>query len=153
MDSYCPWLLMPNENKLCIEVDENMLTKIECLDSQEITNILWSLDRWVHFMSPNPFDPLWYYPLIQCLVLWVVSPNQAFHPKFCTYFLSPHVNYMPCPSHSPWFLHQNNTWWSQTILRVCRVNIDRRMLGKMCTQLTVIFLHNYYSQFHHRPCE
>lgn len=49
MDSYCPWLLMPNENKLCIEVDGNMLTKIECLDSQEITNISCPQTLLIHF--------------------------------------------------------------------------------------------------------
>jgi hypothetical protein len=41
----------------------------------------------------------------------VVSSFQAFQPKLCVPFLSPHARYVPRPSHPPWFDHPNNIWW------------------------------------------
>jgi hypothetical protein len=35
---------------------------------------------------------------------------QAFQPKFCKNFLTPHARYMPRPPQAPWCDHSNNIW-------------------------------------------
>ena len=63
--------------------------------------------------SPYPHIPLLedsssYYPPIYTWVSKVVSLPQVSPPKPCIRLFSPHMCYMPCPSHSSWFYDLNN---------------------------------------------
>ena len=97
--------------------------------SQEIPRILWNpkvhhrinnsppsvpiLSQIDPAHAPIPLikDSFLYYPPIYVWVFQVVSFSHVSPPKPCINLSSPHTCYMPCPSQSSWFDHQNNIWW------------------------------------------
>jgi hypothetical protein len=98
---------------------------------QEIPRLLWNPKFYycVHSIPPlvltvsqmhpvHTFPP--YFPKIQSNIILPSTPRPSewsllfrLTNKNCVWIsLLSHVCYMPLPSHSPWFDHPNNIWWS-----------------------------------------
>ena len=87
--------------------------------SQESATCLFPEPDWCRPCPHIPLldDPTKYYPSIFAWVFQVVSFPRVSPPKSCIHCSSPHMCYMPRPSHS-WFNHPKSIGWGVQIIKI-----------------------------------
>jgi hypothetical protein len=79
----------------------------------------------------------------------IVSSVQAFQPKLCVHVSSPHVHYMPHPSHPP-----NSIWWRVHIMELLIMHFSPASCHfipprtKYSPKYWTVFLRHSYHWFH-----
>jgi len=101
----------------------------------EIPCLLWNLNVHYHLHNSPPLVPILshmhpvhtvppYFPVIHSNIILPFTPRSSKcslrisnQNIACIYHLF-HPCYMPHQSHSPWFDHPNNTWWSVEVIKL-----------------------------------
>jgi hypothetical protein len=87
--------------------------------TQYLPSILWNPKVHYHVHMRPPLVPIlsWISP-VHTTASYLSKILMYFPPVSCVHLTSPHLCYMPCPSHSLWLQHSNYTWWSVQVLNL-----------------------------------